>query len=99
MIDLGGHGWGEWTTGVIVWRRRGTPHNQPIQQAPPLHCTRYKSCIHPCMSIITEEEVVDEAEEDGQVVRGNLGRVEVPVGLFCSSGGMVGLVGWIAAHD
>lgn len=51
------------------------------------------------MSIITEEEVVDEAEEDGQVVRGNLGRVEVPVGLFCSSGGMVGLVGWIAAHD
>ena len=49
-------------------------------------CTRYSTrqpihqpvnpSIHPCS--ITEEEVVNEAEEDGQVVRGDLGRVEVP---------------------
>lgn len=30
----------------------------------------------------TEEEVVDEAQEDGLVVRGDLGRVEVPVRLY-----------------
>jgi len=39
------------------------------------------------MSSPTEEEVVDEPEEDGQVVRRDLGRVEIPsacvgVGVF-----------------